>query len=468
MSTSPLAPGLVTLLLASLCPGCDRAQTDSPAEVRERPATGSNVIVGVEVGGQFAPLGVIDQRMLRWSPGESPELHGADGHCTAGVDDTAAVQAFLDAVRDGGQGSWNGCYNVRPGSLRLSPSPQAPLVTGGGFKTFAAPQISGRATFVAAGMGSGAMLTIANPPQNSGNGSLYAGGSMVDLVFRDTGAETGTRRDGLTIQGVLGWSFGQILGQSLSGSAVTISYATVRGDPDAYDAAANQFRAIVCNTCGNVALDAGSLGEAGNEIGLLAAYGRGAREVSGANGPLLDAGQNTRVQLLSAEYTRGWGIVFGNARDHGNRQRVTGIELDAVERGIWVGALLQSTISGRVIYDQIPGLGATWPTVALKLGGMNAQVRDVNVDLVLRIDPGTNPSHPGLIDLSNDPNLIDDRINLTVLDSSSANLVPASAPESWLDNLVTGLNPRAKLKIRVNGRLIYDSEDGPGDRKSVV
>ena len=385
----------------------ENVSVHAPPQAEFRLSTGSPAVLEVFDGVQFVAIGSIDRLSHTWLPGETPERHGANGHCAAGSDDTKAVQEFLDALSDGGSGSWNGCYYVDPGALVLTPSAHARLASTGAFKSFAAPHISGNAVFVGRSGRSGPFLSIFNPQQTSGNGAFYAGGSIGNLTFIDPSVDKSAARHGLSLRGVYDWSFGQIIGQGLGGAALNISRETVNGDPDAYGSGKNQIAAIICTGCGRPAFDAETLGEGGEQIGFLAAYGSGMSDRSQGNGAMVNAGQATSISSLSALLTRGWGIVFGGPHVHGSRQSIRGIELDATEEGIWVGALITSELWGRIIYDPVPGLGAVWPRAALKLGGMDSQVRDTTIHLIVRVDPGTRigdlARDGNIVDLSNDP-----------------------------------------------------------------
>ena len=438
------------------------ASTTAPASsVQWRLSDDPQAVLEVFDGKRFVPIGVIDRSTDTWSAGNSPELHGAEGHCVPDSNDTAAVQAFLDSVADGGSGSWNGCYNIDEGALVLTPPAHATLVSTGAFKTYAAPHIAGNAMFIARGTGSGPMLSITNPSQATGNGTFYAGGSIGNLTFIDRTRSGLTSRHGLLIQGLYDWSFGQIIGQDLAGSAVYTSKKTVNGDPDAFGSGKNAFRAIVCSRCNRPSFDAEDLGEGGESIGFIASYGNGPSSAVQSNGGMVNAGQGTSVESLSASMTRGWGVTFGGPRAHGSRQNLHGVELDATENGIWVGALLQSVISGRIIYDPVPPSKIVWPLTAIKLGGMGSQVRDVTLHFIIRIDPGTtlkNVVEAGtLIDLSKDPNLIDDEIDLTVLDNANLGIFAADRLRGAAAQLIKNVNPLAQVRVRINGQVVMDT-----------
>jgi hypothetical protein len=439
--------------------------TGAGPETQLHLSNGPQGVLEIFDGNRLVPIGVIDRTTHEWHPGESPELHGANGHCAPGSNDTAAVQAFLDAVQGGGNGSWSGCYNVDEGKLILTPAVHAPLVSTGGFKTFAAPHISGNATFVARGTGSGPMLSIINPPQTSGNGTFYAGGSIENLTFLDRTHSTITSRHGLFMQGLYDWSFGQIMGQDLAGSAVYNSKNTFNGNPDPYGSGRNLFRAIECSRCTRPAFDAEDYGEGGEHIGFIAAYGIGPSFNVPMNGAMIDAGQDTMVDGVSDEFTRGWGIIYGNPRFHGNRQTLRTIELDATENGIWAGALVEAELSGRIIYDPVPGSNLIWPVTAIKLGGMGSQVRDVTMHFIIRIDPGTtlrNLVEDGaLIDLSNDPNLRDDEIDLTVQDNAKLGIFTEDRMDSEVSQLIKNINRLAQIRVKINGHVIYDTLKQP-------
>ncbi len=433
--------------------------------VRWRLSEDPQAVLEVFDGKRFVPIGVIDRSTDTWSAGNSPELHGAEGHCAPGSNDTAPVQAFLDSVADGASGSWNGCYNIDEGVLVLTPPAHAALVSTGAFKTYAAPHVSGNAMFIARDTGSGPMLSITNPVQTTGNGAFYAGGSMGNLSFIDRSRATLTSRHGLFIQGLYDWTFGQIIGQDLAGSAVYTSKETVNGDPDAFGSGKNAFRAIVCSRCNRPSFDAEDLGEGGESIGFIAAYGNGPSSAVQSNGGMVNAGQGTSVESLSALMTRGWGVVYGSPHMHGSRQNLRGVELDATENGIWVGALVQSVISGRIIYDPVPPSKVVWPLTAIKLGGMGSQVRDVTLHFIIRIDPGTtlrNVVETGtLIDLSKDPNLIADEIDLTVLDNANLGIFAADRLRASAAQFIKNVNPLAQVRIRINGQVVMDTTAKP-------
>lgn len=442
------------------------AQTATPsARVRVDPANRQMVQVLSE--GQWKTIGRFDDAG-RFSAGESPEAYGANGRCTRGSNDTRAVQAFLDAIRDGGQGIMAGCYIVDAGVLTLSPSATAEMVSTGAFKTYAAPQISGISRIMASGRGVGPLLSIVNRTQTSGNGSFYGGGTLGNITFYDrTQGRTGGKSEpvsGLLLQGAFNWRIGQIIGQSLGGSALTLSARTVAGNPDAYGSGGNEFASVVCTNCGGPAADLGSLTDTGQRINFLASYGGGTTDTARANGGLVSGGQASRIGQMAVLRTRGWAAVYGQGRNYGNRQTAEALELHAPENGLWVGGLLNSAIRGRINFDDAGG-GTIWPRTAIKIGGQGSSVRQVDIDLQIRMDPATSLADitrkGTLIDLSNDPNLVDVTIRLTMSGNPAAMpfgrdgklLVPVEA-------LVKNRATWAGVTVIINGQTIVTPRKG--------
>jgi hypothetical protein len=405
--------------------------------------------------GIWRKLGRFDPASGLFLEGESPEAHGADGRCTQGTNDTVAVQAFFDAIRNGGHGRMEGCYIIDPGALVLGPSSEAAPIAAGGFRMVQAPTILGNGTLRSSGRGHGPLLAIANADQNSGSGFFYAGGELGNLTLRGSGADSGIANAGVSLQGVWNWRIGQLNGDRLGGPALMVSRRTLNGNPDPYGSGGNDIVSVICNHCGAPAADLGALTDSSQHIHFLAAYGDGPNSRAPATGALVSGGQGTQIATGAALLTRGWAVVYGQGPQHGNRQEFKEFELHSPERGLWVGALINSNITGRVNFEKVSN-GAVWPLTAVKIGGQGSRVSGVAINLIFRFDAPVTladiTDHEPLIDLSNDPNIDDVSLRITLVDNSQTGLLDRQGRLAVpLQAIVRNVSPSAHVTITING-----------------
>lgn len=414
----------------------------------DRTATDDGLVVQPDNGG--------DGRYRRLHDGH---IHSAwFGTVGDGVaNDTEALQRFLNAVSAGKIGTWAGTYAIDEGQLVIQPPPGASVVRDGSLRYFLSPCLLGDVTFVGRDTGPGPFLTIRNPQQHTGSGQVMAGGTLGNLTFIDNSKSNLRTRHGLAAQGLLNWRIGSLNGYGLGGSVYTTSKQTVAvagiDDPDAYDNSLSQIGSVLAVGCNGVAYDGDSLTEDGNRINFIGAYGGPAEGTLPLdNGIMHNAGQGTQVHACSSIGTRGWALKYGG-RHVGNRQRIWDTEIVS-EYGIWVAAVEQFEITGRVIIATFNG--QAWPRTVLKLGGMGHSVFQGRINLILRIDTAvTLPMLGDIMDFSNDPNIGDVEIDLSIHDEGRTGLLDRHGNlAGGLPSLVKNIHPVAGVTLRVHGTSI--------------
>jgi hypothetical protein len=375
------------------------------------------------------------------------------------ANDTEALQRFLYSVSEGKIGDWAGTYAIDEGKLIIEPPAGASPLHG----AYPAPCLLGDVVFIGRGTGTGPFLQIRNPDQHGAWGQCICGGTLGNLSFIDRTRSTLTTRHGLAAQGMINWTIGSLTGHGLGGSVYCTSKRTVRiggaDNPDPYDNSANRIGSVLGIACNGVAFDGESLTEDGNRISYLGAYGEPAPGVSPrSNGIMLNAGQGTEVHACSAAGTRGWAIQYGG-RQHGNRQRLWNTEISS-EYGIWVAAVEQFEITGRIVIVRYHG--EAWPKTVLKLGGIGSSVADGRIDLLLRIDPDvTLPMLGDIFDFSNDPNIGNVEINVRIHDEACLGLLQRG---NLLQSLAQNVNPLAGITLKVGGHALLSQKNNTGVR----
>ena len=287
------------------------------------------------------------------------------------ANDTEALQRFLYSVSEGKVAIWAGTYAIDEGKLVIEPPPGASSDRGGRLRYYLSPCLLGDVTFIGRGTGTGAFLTVRNPPQHRGGGESMVGGTLGNIAFVDNTKSTLTTRHGLAAQGMVNWTIGSLSGYGLGGSVYSSTVQTVKingfDNPDPYANSLNRFGSVYALDCNAVAYDGDSLSEDGNRINFIGAYGEPAPGVSPAeNGIMRYTGQGTVVDASSSDGTRGWAMKFGG-HGTGNRHLNYAAEIGS-ENGIWVAALEQFEIKGRVLFTVFHG--ETWPRTMLKIGGV--------------------------------------------------------------------------------------------------
>jgi hypothetical protein len=370
------------------------------------------------------------------------------------ANDTEALERFLKAVADTKVGRWGGTYAIDEGVLVIAPPPGERVVRDGSLRYFLSPCLLGDVTFIGRGTGPGPFLSIRNPPQHTGSGEVMAGGTLGNLTFIDRTRSTLTTRHGLFAQGLYNWTINALSGYGLGGSVYSTSRASVAiggfPDPDAYANSLNRIGSVLAVDCNGYAYDADDLTEAGNVIGFIGAYGPpAAGTVPFENGIMRNSGQGTEVHASASSETRGWAFKYGAAAV-ANRQLTYDVEITS-ENGIWIAALEQFEITGRIIIDNVRG--QAWPRCLLKLGGTGRSVFNGRINLLFRINPGVTLAMLGnLIDFSNDPNIGDVEINLVAHDESRTGLFNGYGNLSdGLRSLVSNLHPIAGITLKVHG-----------------
>ncbi len=399
----------------------------------------------------------------------TPQHFGAVGDGVA--NDTAAVQAFLDALRDGGVGDWTGTFLVDAGVLSLSPSPDASFISSEStLRLWRAPQITGDAILIFSGTGSGPILSVRIQTQTTSATQLYAGGRLGNLSFLDNSGSTILTRHGLFVEGLGAWEFGIINGFHLAGSLVYFSRRTVSGNTDPYGVYFCVFRSVRAEYCNGPAWNADIATDNGNYVLALGAGGMprsGTADPLG-NGAMVTCGQGTAVLATSTGGYKGWAVKYGD-RNHPNRQVMWDFSLGAGEYGIWVATCHQFHLAGRlegmtdaanVTGSGVPSGTEVWPKTCLKIGGSTTGggLSSGRIDYIMRIDEGTlsmlGPAP--FLDMSNDPNIGDLEINITIFDEARMGLLDrhgrlAIPVTTGPYPFVANLNPVAGVVIKVNG-----------------
>jgi hypothetical protein len=409
-------------------------------------------VPGMVVAPSFGPEG----RYLRLVPNGSLEARWFGAKGDGVFNDTPALQAFLEALADGGAGNWEGNWLVDEGVLKLVPT-QPVIIPHQYWKSCRAPTITGHAVFTGRGTGTGPFLTIANRHQTRNNGDFYGPGAMGSLTFIDKSKSTLLTRHGLVIQGLYAWHFGAVSGYGLGGSVLYLSRSTLMGwNTDPY---ANQdcyFDAVNGNFCNSYAVDADWLTECGNYFGWIGSGGMPAEGLENGNGAMRNAGMSTEVHSLSAGGSQGWAVTYGNRRG-GNRQFGANFELGACQYGLWVISCEQFQISGRVESGPALNKDAWWPLTFLKIGGIGRSVIDGKIDLIIRLDPGTTIDNLGtLIDFSNEPNIRHLQINLDIQDNAEIGLFKRGGILAYpVSTFLKNINPIAGVTVKFWGTTVF-------------
>jgi hypothetical protein len=372
------------------------------------------------------------------------------------ANDTEALQRFLYSVSEGKVADWGGTYAIDEGKLVIEPPPGASSDRGGRLRYYLSPCLLGDVTFIGRGTGTGPFLTVRNPPQRRGGGECMVGGTLGNLTFVDNTKSTLTTRHGLAAQGMYNWTIGSLTGYGLGGSVYSTIVNTVKingaDNPDPYANSLNRFGSVFALDCNAVAYDGDVIGEDGNRISYIGASGEPAPGVTPLeNGIMRYTGQGTEVHACSSDGTRGWAMKFGG-RQSGNRHFTYSAEIGS-ENGLWVAALEQFEIKGRVLFTVFHG--EAWPRTMLKIGGVGRSVFNGRITLLVKISPGiTLPMLGTLIDFSNDPNIGDLEIQLVFHDEGRTGLLNRHGLAGGLESIAKNLHPVAGVTLKVGGTAV--------------
>jgi hypothetical protein len=242
----------------------------------------------------------------------TPANYGAAGNGT--TNDTKAIQAFLNALANGGLGSWNNAsYLVNEGQLIMQPSSTTVNTIG--------PTILGSATFIASGFANAPILTVQNPT-STGPFAFYLNGDLGNISFVDNNS-SGSNRHGLYISGCWGWS-GNIQATGLHGSAIYIPSRT-GGSPDSYEVYGCDFNLLTKNCINGVYND-----NAADGTGIVF---QNLTDISSSSDCVFSAtGQDDYIFNASFSHSSptaaAYGLNYAGGSGCGNRAFISGCEFD--------------------------------------------------------------------------------------------------------------------------------------------
>jgi hypothetical protein len=365
----------------------------------------------------------------------TPEMYGPVGT----ADDTATLQLFLTALRDGGIGSWgNRSYNIRENVLILQPS--ADLVDTQG------PTLIGACTLIGLGVADGPYLKIWNATYNplAGGGKYYKNLVLGSINMRAQSSLAGAiATHGVSFRGVFGARWELISVDGLRGDGINVPQATVSGNPDYYEVAYCSGTTFVKNCFGKTVNNLNGAAGAGVS-GTISGYVNG-------GGYANKGGQGTVMVDGSFGGTTGWAVDWSKDVGSGNRHRISRYEMDTVEYGILIGAVTNCVVEQTRINYRI-NAGACWPKTAIKIGHgtiaghVDDNINSVSIDAIIRIEPAITlamlQANP-IIDMTGAYNVSNVDINLTILDNANTGYQFA--------DIVKNIAASAGVKIVING-----------------
>jgi len=366
------------------------------------------------------------------------------------ADDTATVQAWLDALRDGGIGHWGDRrYKVRRG-LILQPSSGAVTTDG--------PRLVGRATLVVIGPDPDLpVLRVWNANYiGTGAARYYRDLDLGSITIEDPAAGRGARSNGhgVSLRGLWGARWGMITATGLPGSVVHVPGATINGNPDFYEVGYCRGD-ILAIRCQGYALMSENPAAGAGITGAVSAYDCwGGASIPSAQGTGLSGGSITGHSSPPAPVPTP-AIDLGPISGAGNRVHASKPEIDAPKYGVLLSAITDTTIErSRIVFRRIGS--EVWPLYGFKIGAgstagaLRDAVRDVTIEATCRIEPGVTKDKLTIVDLTGAYNV--GGLNLRLSINDNANIGPFG-----LDDIVKNIRPGVAARIVVNGMLLLDN-----------
>lgn len=369
----------------------------------------------------------------------TPENFGAVGNGGVGVgaaNDTAAIQAWLNAHRDGGllYADPGQIYSVDEGVLLLQPSSAD--------QDAVLPTLLGKLNLAPRGTSDAPILRIWNADYpGKGGATFYRGGSIGDIHFVGNPSHAGASRHGLSLRGVQGVRFGVISGSDLQGAPLYFPFAQALGSTDYYEVSGNVFKGVSAFRCDYAVFNSNDNGDAGQIYGSV--FHSRCRL-----GGYLSSGRSSRIMAGSATALQaGYAFKFAAGTATRSFNTCEKIEDDANVNGIWVEAQLNFDVKYyRSVWRKV-GL-ETWPRTALKVGGASGKVGSGSIHLDIVIDSSCEALAATPIDFSNSANIGDLDVFVTVTNNTS---LPCSAAD-----LIRNLSANARVKIWLNGAVVIN------------
>jgi hypothetical protein len=370
-----------------------------------------------------------------------PEDFGAVG---GGTDDGAALQAWANALRDGGVGipDWRGYLTSQ--NITFMPSTNTGLVTG--------PRIIGNLKLTGhTNLPSNTdLLHVYNPDAVRTSQNFYSP-TFDSLELSNT---TGTG-NGVAFRGFWG-SVGRISGTSLHDAAVFPNFL-FNGIPDEYESMCNLGDVTGTNCAGTVYRNLIGVGASvtmhnvrgtDNSPNLMISHG------------VISASGSEKITGCIANSGRDWAVVIDKPVAPGIQAIPHEIafegngDIDASEYGFYIANLEHGRIWGHRMNVEPPNFGGltipSWPIIAYSFGAGSGTIKNVTVDPYLTIRPGVTPSNIGtLFRFNNNPNITNLVLNVTMTDQTG---LWASLPFA---SKYSAIHPSAKITIVENGVVVH-------------
>jgi hypothetical protein len=368
--------------------------------------------------------------------------------CDGTVDDTAAVQAWADSIRDGGIGAFTGsaatqgCGIMTP--IVLMPSTNTAPVQG--------PTIIGDMKLVALpGFRGDHMLQVYNPDAVTTSQNFYYP-RFDALEFVNN---SGTPQHCLGLRGFWG-SIQRILGTRCNDVVQFPQHCIdipTQCLPDVYESMPELGDITGLFHTGCVYHNLIGIGASPNMHNV-----RGTGNLTAGNGAVCASGSE-KITGSIAYSGRGYAVVIDAPPAPATQTTPHEVffegngDIDCAESGFYINTLEAAHITGHRMNLEPPGLcandGKVWPAVAYNFGAAGGIIRNVTVDAYVTIRPGVTAQNIGSqFRFNSDPTIDNLTVNVWLSDQTG---MWAGLP---LAQRYSGIHPSAKLRIYENGVLV--------------
>lgn len=291
--------------------------------------------------------------------------------------------------------------------------------------------------------------------KNSTQSKYWLGGGFGGVGFVDTVNANYTKRHAISACGWRAPLFEHLRGQSLNGAVFYLPQRAVGNNPDPYAVSNLHIGILDATEC-----DCAMLNE--NGVGLTDYNFRRVRSIRTRSGGIRGLGIGGVVQSIGAGDCTGWLIEdLGGTQGPVSKFTLGTAEIDSCQYGIRVGACLMMEFRNvRFVHRKNAGRNANegyWPRVCVQLAetinGLAGHVRDVNIYVWNRIEPGGTLANLGVF----------------VSGSSNGNISNVTINQRLQDNASTGVQDTALFTAfqsickatygRVNGKLVLNLDN---------